>query len=95
MFESIEVLAAHLRATAPPPPGRDASGRVEAWGAGFDPDRALVTEIVELARVKAMVEGREMVLMAALVDRAEGLVDLGLRTPWPMGNIDFGTVRWE
>ena len=30
-----------------------------------------------------------------VVVHAEGLVDLGLRTPWPMGNIDFGTVRWE
>ncbi len=30
-----------------------------------------------------------------VVVHAEGLTDLGLRTPWPMGNIDFGTVRWE
>lgn len=30
-----------------------------------------------------------------VVVHAEGLVDLGLRAPWPMGNIDFGTVRWE
>lgn len=30
-----------------------------------------------------------------VVVHAEGLVELGLRTPWPMGNIDFGTVRWE
>lgn len=30
-----------------------------------------------------------------VVVHAEGLADLGLRTPWPMGNIDFGTVRWE
>ena len=30
-----------------------------------------------------------------VVVHADGLVDLGLRTPWPMGNIDFGTVRWE
>jgi peptide/nickel transport system substrate-binding protein len=29
-----------------------------------------------------------------VVVHAEGLADLGLRTPWPMGNIDFGTVRW-
>ena len=30
-----------------------------------------------------------------VVVHAEGLVDLGLRAPWPMGNIDFGTVRWQ
>ncbi len=30
-----------------------------------------------------------------VVVHAEGLVGLGLQTPWPMGNIDFGTVRWE
>ncbi len=30
-----------------------------------------------------------------VIVHADGLVDLGQRAPWPMGNIDFGTVRWK
>lgn len=30
-----------------------------------------------------------------VIVHAEGLINLGQRTPWPAGNIDFGTVRWK
>ncbi|MDQ3450752.1 MAG: HNH endonuclease [Actinomycetota bacterium] len=74
MFEGVEVLAARLRATAPPVP---AEGARESSPV-LDPDGALVDRLVELERVKADADAEGMVIMAGLCDRAEGWIDWGL-----------------